>query len=249
MKNECFSGQQRMSGKSDHQMTVGYMVLIFDLDDTLYDEMNFVESGLRAVANFGETTFGWDPRQSFAFMRSHLIQHGRGTVFDEWLRAYGRYSSTWVNSCVKVYRHHHPNISLFPTAKKVLEQYHGRLPLFLVTDGHKIVQENKIEALNVGPYFNRTFITHRFGIEKAKPSLHCFEMIRRAESCQWSDMVYVGDNPSKDFVNLNKMGAMTVRVNTGSYSSVVASPEYDGRAKIHDLASLPLVLEQWCQTI
>ena len=78
------------------------MVLIFDLDDTLYDEMSFVESGLRAVAYFGQTKFGWDPKQSFDFMKSHLILHGRGTIFDEWLRLHGRHSAKCVASCVKV---------------------------------------------------------------------------------------------------------------------------------------------------
>jgi putative hydrolase of the HAD superfamily len=224
------------------------MVLIFDLDDTLYDELSFVESGLRAVANFGENTFGWDARQSFDFMKSHLVLYGRGSIFDEWLRAYGRHSPTWVALCVKVYRHHQPDIKLFPTALKILKQYRGKWPMYLVTDGHKIVQKNKVDTLNLEPFFKRAFITHRFGIQKAKPSLHCFEIIRRAENCRWSDMVYVGDNPAKDFVNLNKIGAMTVRVNTGSYASTVVSSDYDGRLKIPDLSSLPLVLEQWRQS-
>jgi putative hydrolase of the HAD superfamily len=230
-------------------MTVGFMVLIFDLDDTLYDEMSFVESGLYAVAYFGETTFGWDPKQSFDFMKSHLIRHGRGAIFDEWLRLHGRYSDKWVASCVKVYRHHQPNISVFDSALKILEKCHGKQPIYLVTDGHKIVQKNKIEALNIKLFFKRIFITHRFGIKKSKPSLHCFEIIRRSESCQWSDMIYVGDNPAKDFVNLNKVGAMTVRVNTGSYASTLALPGYDGKFRISDLTSIPLVLDQWHKLI
>lgn len=221
------------------------MVLIFDLDDTLYDEISYVESGLHAVANFGEKKFGWDSKKSFTFMKSHLIQHGRGAIFDEWLRMHGRHSSTFVALCVKVYRHHSPKISLFPSALKILEKYHEKLPIYLVTDGHKIVQKNKIEALNIKPFLKRAFITHCFGVKKSKPSLHCFEIIRRTESCQWSDMIYVGDNPAKDFVSLNGMGAKTVRVNTGSYASSVALPGYDGQVKISDLRSIPLVLEQW----
>jgi putative hydrolase of the HAD superfamily len=221
------------------------MVLIFDLDDTLYDEMSFVDSGLRAVSNYGKISFGWDAAQSFRFMKSHLMCHGRGKIFDEWLSAHGHHSLRGVTDCVKVYRHHKPKISLFPLALQMLEKIHERWPLYLVTDGHKIVQKNKIEALNLEQFFKRTLITHRFGIRNAKPSLHCFEIIRSAEGCQWSDMVYVGDNPAKDFVNLNLMGAMTVRVCTGSHASIDALPGHDARVKIPNLATLVEVFEQW----
>lgn len=218
------------------------MILIFDLDDTLYDEITFVMSGLRAVARFGEASFGWDAEESLTFMQAHLQQHGRGKIFDEWLSSNGRHSSSGVARCVRIYRHHQPEITLFPFAAPVLKHYHGRCPMYLVTDGHKVVQQKKVEALGITPMFKRIFITHRFGIRHAKPSLHCFEIIRRAERCAWSEMVYVGDNPAKDFVNLNSVDALTVRVSTGSHASVVARPDHDARVTIPDLASLPVIL-------
>jgi putative hydrolase of the HAD superfamily len=214
------------------------MVLIFDLDDTLYDEMSFVRSGLRAVANFGWTSFGWDAEQSFAFMETHLVKHGRGKIFDEWLQSNSAYSISRVSTCIRIYRHHRPNIALYPTTSQVLRHFLTLYPLYLVTDGHKIVQKNKIEALQIAPLFKRTLITHRFGIRHAKPSLHCFDIIRRAEQCSWSKMVYVGDNPAKDFVNLNQQGTLTIRVRTGSYASVLARPGHDARLTIPDLSHL-----------
>lgn len=221
------------------------MVLIFDLDDTLYDEMSFVVSGLRAVANHGEASFGWEAGTSFAFMHTHLLRHGRGMVFDEWLRFHGRHSVSRVKACINVYRHHKPEISLFPFATRVLEQYHGQKTLYLVTDGHKLVQQNKVDALNLASMFKRVFITHRFGIRHAKPSLHCFEIIRRAERCNWCDMVYVGDNPAKDFVSLKAIGAITVRVRTGSHGMSKALPDHDAHVTIPDLSGLPFILDGW----
>ena len=61
------------------------MVLIFDLDDTLYDERTYVESGFRAVARWGYDRFGWDPERSFSTMISVLDAEGRGAVFNRWL--------------------------------------------------------------------------------------------------------------------------------------------------------------------
>jgi len=218
------------------------MILIFDLDDTLYDEMSFVRSGLRAVASFGQISFGWDAAQSFRFMESHLIEYARGKIFDEWLRSHHAYSTSRVSDCVRVYRHHRPTISLYPDTIRVLTHFSAFYPLYIVTDGHKVVQRNKIEALQLAPIFKRTFITHRFGIRHAKPSLHCFDIIRRTEQCDWSRMVYVGDNPEKDFVNLNRQGALTIRVGTGSHASVVARPGYDAQLTIPDISYLPETL-------
>lgn len=218
------------------------MILIFDLDDTLYDESSFVTSGLDAVARHGEDAYGWNAGRSLDFMLDVLEREGRGRVFDRWLESHEQWSKTRVAECVNIYRHHRPNLELFPAARLVLDRYRGQVPLYLVTDGHKIVQKNKVDALGLSPEFRRVLITHRFGIRHAKPSIHCFELIRQAEGCRWADMVYVGDNPSKDFVNLKPLGALTVRVQTGGHRNVVARPGYDAQISIPDLDALPEVL-------
>ncbi len=220
------------------------MVLIFDLDDTLYDEMTYVRSGFHAVAAFGKASFDWNEVDSFRFMNASLLEHGRGKVFDEWLRSHDSYSHSRVAQCVHAYRHHTPQISLPRFALKILQRYQAQHPLYLVTDGHKIVQHKKIVALGIDTIFKRCLITHRFGIQHAKPSLYCFEKIREIEKCDWSNMVYVGDNPLKDFVNLNAMGALTIRVKTGAHAEVKAQAGYDAKYTIQELAQLSSVLDQ-----
>jgi putative hydrolase of the HAD superfamily len=114
----------------------------------------------------------------------------------------------------------------------------------LVTDGHKIVQQKKVEALRLDEVMKRVFITHRFGVRHAKPSLYCFERIKHSEQCEWTDIVYVGDNPEKDFVNLRKVGAKTIRVSTGVHADVEANPGYDAAVTIPNLSFLPDVISQ-----
>lgn len=218
------------------------MILIFDLDDTLYDERQYVESGFRAVAAFGETRFGWDAEASFAFMQGALGRYGRGTIFNRWLDLHGRETGALVRECVRVYRHHRPQISLGDDAHAVLDLYADE-PLYLVTDGHKIAQQRKVEALGIASRFRKVYITHRFGIAKAKPSTYCFERIRLREGCQWSEMVYVADNPAKDFINLRPLGVHTVRVLTGEHRARLAEPGADAEHRISSLRELPPLLE------
>ena len=110
--------------------------------------------------------------------------------------------------------------------------------LYLVTDGNKYVQSNKVDALGIECYFTKSYITHRYGIRHAKPSTYCFEQIARSELCGMDKLIYVGDNPAKDFVGLNRLGATTVRVLTGEHASVHSHPDYDSKITIQTLGDL-----------
>lgn len=208
------------------------MIPIFDLDDTLYDELSYVHSGLHAVAAWGEERLGWPADVSYATMVRLLVTEGRGRIFNRWLG--GRASA---REAVRVYRHHTPAITLWSAAIRTLDALQGQA-LYLVTDGHKGVQARKIAALGIAPRFRHAYITHRYGVAHAKPSPHCFSLIRTRERCEWADMVYVGDNPAKDFVTLNTLGVKTVRVLTGQHRDVVAKPGCDARHRIHGLDEL-----------
>lgn len=220
------------------------MVLIFDLDDTLYEERTYVESGLGAVAAFGEEKFGWSKETSLIFMLNILDRIGRGAIFDLWLKEFGRYSKALTNQCVNIYRYHTPKIQLASSARLLLPQL-KMYPMYVVTDGHKLVQEKKISALDIEKLFRHVFITHRHGLKNAKPSTYCFELIRRREICEWEDMMYIGDNPSKDFVNLNGLGMKTVRVLTGLHRHAKAVEGYEAQFIIPDLHHFPALLKNW----
>ncbi|MDO6568446.1 HAD family hydrolase [Alteromonas sp. 1_MG-2023] len=218
------------------------MIYIFDLDDTLYDERQYVESGLRAVAAYVEDNWQVDKVLGLKQLIRLLDKNGRGRVFNDYL-AYNNIPVTKKNvkRCVAAYRLHKPVLSMEKQHLQLLHELPK--PLYLVTDGNKVVQANKVEALNISHLFKRVFITHRFGVKHAKPSTYCFEKIRHAEGCDWNDMVYVGDNPAKDFVNLNRLGMRTVRVLTGVHKSTVAKSLFDAQftiKHINDLKSLEL---------
>jgi putative hydrolase of the HAD superfamily len=218
------------------------MVLIFDLDDTLYPEATYVEGGLAAVAAWLRETRGWDAGESLRHMRATLRREGRGRVFDRLLEQHGAASRRMVGRCVAVYRSHRPSIHLCPEAVDLPRRFPG--PLYLVTDGNKRVQQAKVDALGIAGWFRRVFITHRHGIRHAKPSPYCFERIRRLERCDWNQMLYVGDNPAKDFVGIRPLGMHTVRVLTGMHRAVKAAPGHEAEHRIARLDGLDRIVKQ-----
>ncbi len=218
------------------------MILIFDLDDTLYSETEFVKGGFRAVARYANIKWGWNYQKSISTLNKIFTNNGRNKVFDHWLIINDNWSKKNIDKLIQVYRYHNPKINLFNSAKKILKKYKNVTPLYLVTDGNKNVQSHKINSLNLWTIFNRIFITHRYGYEAAKPSIHCFKIIKRKTGVKWSEMIYIGDNPKKDFINLNKIGVFTIRVLTGSYKNLKVSKNYEANVRIMSLDDLPSVL-------
>jgi len=202
------------------------MIHIFDLDDTLYDERSFVEGGFQYVAEKGETLFNWKKNDAFLYMMKYFSIYGRQRIFDSILDHYQIKNKKNINTCVYLYRYHPPFIRMSSGAKRTIA-YLSKAKKYIVTDGHKIVQERKIEALGIKNFFNHVYITHRYGIINAKPSIYCFNLIKKREKCSWRSMIYVGDNPMKDFINLRKVGVHTVRVHTGMYKDMKVEQMYD----------------------
>jgi putative hydrolase of the HAD superfamily len=218
------------------------MIPVFDLDDTLYPEKSFVESGFRSVALALETRLGMNADVSFQKMLFTLNNEGRGLVFDQLLASNNISSRSLIKFCINTYRHHKPTIQLDGSAESILDRFDNKA--YLVTDGHKIVQENKVNALRLQDKFKKIYITHRYGVRNAKPSVYCFDLIRKVEKCEWKDMFYVGDNPLKDFVNLNPMGVKTIRIKRGAHALVIANKKFEAQHVIDTLDELPFLLKE-----
>ena len=216
------------------------MIVAFDLDDTLYPEETYVRSGFRAVARALHERWGVSEQHAFDVMWESLRIRGRGTQFDDVVAAFGLRQP--VRELVMVYRHHTPDIALPDDSRAVLERLQPR-PLYVVTDGHKVVQQAKVDALGLRRYLRHAYITHRYGIHNRKPSLHVFELMLRRERARPDELVYVGDDPSKDFRALRPLGAHTIRVTTGRHAQVVVPTAEDAEHTVASITAVPALVE------
>ncbi len=213
------------------------MILVFDLDDTLYKEITYVKSAFKAVAKYLGVKFGLDIEDVEENLLEVLDNKGRGQVFNEVLTKYGIYSRAEVNRCLSVYRKTKPEIKLNEDAVRCLKKFE-KLPKYLVTDGNKVVQSKKIKALGLDQYFKKAIPSHNFGVIHSKPSTYIFHKIIEWENEKPENLVYVGDNPHKDFINLKKEGFNTVRVKTGMFKDVRLREDYEAHYEIDSLDEL-----------
>jgi len=214
------------------------MIVGFDLDDTLYPEITYVHSGFRAVAEWLDAAAGCPADVSFRIMTDSLEANGRGAQFDDVLQHWGLCTRQRVQEALSVYRAHHPDISLPESSQQVLRELGATRALYLVTDGNHRVQARKVDALGVAPYFEHCYLTNRYGRSSAKPSTRTFELMLSREQAPAERLIYVGDNPAKDFVGVRGLGGKTIRVRTGAHRDVVALPGHDADVTVHDITSV-----------
>jgi putative hydrolase of the HAD superfamily len=170
---------------------------------------------------------------------SELRKNGRGKIFDSVLSNHHVFSQSLLTECIFEYQNHRPGIVLFPGALEVLGD-NKNMPKYLVTDGNPITQNNKVDALGIRNFFSEVFTTWSLGQEFAKPSLGVFQEILRRENSTFEKLVYVADDPNKDFVALNKAGAITVRVLTGRFSSLQPRVGFDAKFTIPDISQFDI---------
>ena len=172
----------------------GIDAAVFDLDDTLYPEKDYVRSGFEAAASL------FPDRPDAAARLWEAFESGR-PAFDE---VFGAARSA---EALCVYRAHTPNIRLYPGVREMLSRLHGRKKLGLITDGRPEGQRAKIAALGIEVLFDEIIITDELGgPEYRKPSPEAFEIMSRRLSVPFARMAYIGDNISKDFTAPEKLG-------------------------------------------
>ena len=212
------------------------MVLVFDLDDTLFEELSFVRSGFRAVANYIEKLYGLDADALYKEFLSEL-SNGRGKIFDHVLYRYEIFSCRLRDKLITEYRLHNPHIKLYDDADHALERF-SSFPVYIVTDGNKLVQASKIKTLGLHQRVKKVYIAHLYGLDKAKPSPWCFFQIAGKEMEKPENIVYIGDNPLKDFVGIKPFGFRTIRVLRGNYSGIRLDKQYEADEEINNLDEL-----------
>jgi putative hydrolase of the HAD superfamily len=178
-------------------------VVVFDLDDTLYHERDFVRSGFRAVS---QHVAHHCQTQVFTALET-LFENGHtdpiGQVFDETRLPISK------QDLLEIYRNHVPDIKLAAGVRRLLDGlHHAGHPLGLLTDGRSITQRNKIRSLGLDRWFEEIVISDEFG--SSKPSVANYRYFERRYPGRC--YAYVGDNLAKDFVAPNALGWLTLCV-------------------------------------
>jgi putative hydrolase of the HAD superfamily len=222
--------------------------VVFDLDDTLYDEIEYCRSGFAAVAEFlAGPAEAPSAERIFAALWGQFTAGNHTKTFNAALDELGlSYDDKLVRDLVDVYRTHAPRIALPRDSRDVLCELSKEYTLALLTDGFLPAQQLKVRALAIEEYFKCIVYTEQLGRECWKPSPAGFERIMQTLKAKPENMVYVADNERKDFVAPNKLGFVTIQIIRTARIHTSSSPGPFAKAQfvIEQLSQLPALLEQ-----
>lgn len=171
-------------------------VVVFDLDDTLISEYDYLKSAYEEISNLVE-------RGNPSLLNTMLELYNSGSnAFDYIVSNYEGYE---LISLLNIYRYHKPNINLKAGAESLLKLCKDRgYVLGLISDGRSITQRNKLNATSIEELFDEIIISEEFGSEK--PDERNYKAFEKYNGVKY----YIADNTKKDFVTPNKLGWTTI---------------------------------------
>ena len=222
--------------------------VVFDLDDTLYDEIEYCRSGFAAVAEFlADLPEALPAERIFGAFWGQFTAGNHARTFNVALDELGiSYDDDLVAELVNVYRNHIPKIRLPQDSRDVLCELSAKYTLALLTDGFLPAQQLKVRALGIEDYFKCIVYTEQLGRDCWKPSPAGYEKIMHTLKAKPENVVYVADNEKKDFIAPNKLGCLSVQIIRPAriHASISAESGAAARYTIRRIGRLPPLLEE-----
>ena len=176
-------------------------VICFDLDDTLYKEIDYLKSAYQEICERIHSVTSIENRLAC----EDLVEaYYRGENVFEYVNR-SCHIDLPIETYLNWYRLHEPQLKLSEAVESVLSFFQEKQWIIgLITDGRSITQRNKIKALSLSRFIDNSniLISEEFGSEK--PNLKNYLYFQ--EKYPLSSYYYIGDNPKKDFITPNQLG-------------------------------------------
>jgi len=211
--------------------------VIFDLDDTLISERDYINSGFKYIAQLLSEKSSKSTDDLYSMLQNLFIS-SPDKVFNRLLDCLNIvYTEDDIMELVHAYRNHNPKIHLLEDVVPCIDWLRRNgFKLGIITDGYFESQYKKLQAINAYELFDEIIITDELGREYWKPHPKSFEIMKQRLNVEYGEMIYVGDNPTKDFYIRKWYPIITVRCyRNGIYNH---SDYKDGIKEVHSVTSL-----------
>ena len=223
-----------------------WRAVVFDLDDTLYPERDYVRGGFVAAAEWAASELGEERQAVFDELWGMFEAGVRRDTFDRWLGRHGRAREENRRAMISAYRGHLPQLEPYDDVRPTLEALRGKALLGLITEGARAVQGAKLAALGLRPAFDKIVMMGEEERSDWKPSARPFERWLRGTGIAPAEAVYLGDNPAKDFLGARRAGWFSIRVRRPDglhRDEEPFAPEARPNHEVSDLQSLISILQ------
>lgn len=197
--------------------------ITFDLDDTLWDCMPVILNAEKRFYywlghHYPEITQCYKPdaiiEHRMAFIRHYSeqhpeLKHNLTHLRKQWMRELAtpfNINDDWIENGFNVFWLARNEVTLFSGVEQFLEQLKQRYTLGAITDGNA-----DVTLCGLGDYFDFTIHAEEVGVSKPEPAI--FEKAIQMADTDASQIIHIGDHPTRDILGALSMNMRTIWVN------------------------------------
>jgi HAD superfamily hydrolase (TIGR01549 family) len=191
-----------------------YTHIVFDLDNTVYTETDYLFESYRKIAQFAEKKYAVKRDDVLNFLKTTFIQSGRLQLFDKVLKTFDIPPSA-ITDFLDIMRTTEVAqlIEPLPEVMDLMTKLRNQgINLYIITNGNPIQQKNKVKHINWhGMVDNIIFIYANEYMPKPDPTSFQQTKIQNHDLCK---TLMIGDSESDflfaknvgiDFLNINQL--------------------------------------------
>ena len=214
--------------------------VIFDLDNSLFDEKKFIIAAYRNIAEYLAKLCDQSKKELFEKLFSMFLTKTSmyPRLFDDFIEEIGLKQEV-LSELIKIYASTKVDLKPYPGAENILQNLKSQgIKLCLVTNGNIETQKNKIRQLGLTKYFDSIIYARKMGKGKEKPNPKVYSKALHLLFAKSEETFCVGDNPYTDFLGAKKLGIRTIRLLQGEFRNVRLTPEYEATITVKNLNEL-----------
>ncbi len=190
--------------------------IIFDLDDTLYDNNPLTDIALKqAVEDMIKNGLNCNFEEAILKIREIIKNDPTKDRFFEIVRYFGPFNEQIIKiGKEKYYNAKFDKVDPFPDTIKTLDKLKNNFKLILITSGSRSQQNKKIDILGIRNYFNYIFI------DELNEKEHLFSLTINLLKLIPEEILVVGDRIDQEIEIGNKLGMKTIRILHGKFSQL-----------------------------
>jgi HAD superfamily hydrolase (TIGR01549 family) len=174
----------------------GFSLFIFDLDNTIYNEEDYLLQAYKEIADrFAGLFPSLDSNKLFIKMKEIYDRQGREKLFDKFLVAFG-IDGSYLPECLKILRTFNPErpLVIYEYSKHILKELQKReKEIFVLTNGNAEQQKNKISQISWDGLDKK--INFVFAAEfEPKPSPAGVLYILKSAGTEKGRTIFIGDS-------------------------------------------------------
>ncbi len=223
---------------------MGIKAIIFDLDNTLYAEKDYIELVAKEIARLlvGRTYY---TEEAISNKFINIFEKtGDKNIFQNLLNEL-ELDYDGISELIECYRNVKGDIKLYSDAQDILD-FKGKYKLGIITNGGVYTQNNKIKLLNIQEKFDSIVITgEKFLKHEWKPHYKPYKYITDELQVSVEECLFVGDRIETDILGALGVGMKAILVDR---SKKVGIQKIQCRSKmyymVNSLSKITQILEE-----